>query len=115
MMLTLYGIPNCDTVKKAKRWFEKNTVEFKFHNFRDQGISGNKLATWSKTIGWENLLNRRSTTWRNLSEKDKTSINEKNAIKLMQKHPTLIKRPVLENSNNILVGFNESNYKKLLK
>ena len=112
-MLTLYGIKNCDTVKKARRWLEDHGIEYKFHDFRQDGLEKNLLSTWVNTLGWEAILNKRSTTWRTLPDKDKDIASDAQAIKLLLANPTLIKRPVTQGNNVLLVGFKEAEYKKL--
>ena len=113
-MITVYGITSCDTVKKARRWLDGQHIQYQFHDFRQQGLDKKCLQTWADQIGWEVLLNRRSTTWRNLTDTDRQNINEKNAIKLMLAYPTLIKRPVIAHKKGIIVGFNSNEYKILL-
>ena len=112
-MLTLYGIKNCDTVKKARRWLEDHGINYQFHDFRQDGLEQEQLQNWIKKLGWEALVNKRSTTWRNFSEKEKTISNEQQAIKLLLANPTLIKRPVVENKKIVLVGFKENEFKNL--
>lgn len=112
-MIVLYGIPNCDTMKKAKKWLEKHHVEYTFHDYKKSGISEKKLKQWAKAVGYEALVNRRGTTWRKLDEKTRDNLDEQSATRLMIQNPSLIKRPVLENGKNILVGFDENKYKKL--
>ena len=109
-MVTVYGIKNCDTVKKARHWLEQNNVEYQFHDFRKDGLSQVKVNNWIKHIEWETLLNRRGTTWRKLSNQDKESINKSSVVKLMIAQPTLIKRPVIEVNKEIIVGFSEEIY-----
>ena len=111
-MTTVYGIKNCDTVKKACKWLEKNNVDFQFHDFRKNGLTQAKVKQWSSQVDWGVLLNRRGTTWRKLTEDDKNSINKTRAIKLMTDQPTLIKRPIIEHNKNVLVGFSEDIYKQ---
>ena len=109
-MLTIYGIPNCDTCKKARKWLEANSVEHQFHDLRVDGLEKTMLDRWAGQVGWQKLLNTRSTTWRGLAESERQEINEKRALGLMLAHPTLIKRPVLESGNEILIGFSEEKY-----
>ena len=112
----LYGISNCDTVKKARKWLEQQNIIYVFHNFRKDGLSDKELQNWLNAINWEVLLNRRSTTWRALSEADKNNLTQASAIKLMLANPTLIKRPVLVSGRQVLVGFSPAEYKhQLLK
>ena len=111
MATTLFGIPNCDTIKKARRWLEANDVLYTFHDYKKAGVPEKELQRWIKTIGWEVLLNRRSTTWRKLDDTVKENINEASAIKVMIENPSSIKRPVLETNVELLVGFSEKTYK----
>ncbi len=109
-MYTLYGIKNCDTVKKARKWLESNDVNYQFHDFRVDGLTAEMIEQWFTTVGWEKLLNKRSTTWRQLDDAQKENINEQSAASLLLNNPTLIKRPVLDNEITILVGFSEESY-----
>ena len=111
-MTTLYGIKNCDTVKKARQWLDSHGVAYRFHDLRADDLDEASLHTWSKQLGWESLLNRRSTTWRQLADRDKENLSETSAIRLMLEQPTLIKRPVLDREGSYNVGFNEAEYKK---
>lgn len=113
-MITLYGIKNCDTVKTARVWLEQHHVSYRFHDLHVDGIDAARLRGWVKTLGWETLLNTRSTTWRQLPDADKHDLNATNAAKLMLAHPTLIKRPVLENGAEVMVGFSATNYSKIV-
>ncbi len=110
----MYGIPNCDTIKKARKWLEANGVDYEFHNYKKDGVPEKQLSRWVKDKGWEVLLNKRGTTWRKLDDKTKNSVNEKSAIKIMLGNPSIIKRPVLESGRKLLVGFNDTEYKKLV-
>lgn len=112
-MLILYGIKNCDTVKKARRWLEDHGIEYQFHDFRQDGIDKKQLTGWLENLGWEMIVNKRSTTWRNLSDEDKNISSNTQAIKLLLANPTLIKRPITQNTKVLLVGFKEAEYKKL--
>jgi len=114
-MLTIYGIPNCDTMKKARTWLESHDVPYEFHDYKKAGIDEARLSAWSKKAGWETLLNRAGTTFRKLPDSDKTSLTEKKAIALMQAQPSLIKRPVLElGRGKILVGFKPEIYSEAI-
>lgn len=113
-MTTLYGIKNCDTVKKARRWLEANGVAYTYHDLRADGLSSASLQSWIMSAGWETLLNRRGTTWRQLPESEREPLTAERAAQLMLAHPTLIKRPVLELDGTVQVGFKESNYETLL-
>lgn len=114
-MVTLYGIPNCDTVRKARKWLTAHQIEHHFHDVRKDGLESSTLTDWESKAGWETLLNRRGTTWRKLDDATKTSVNKDAAIQLMLKEPTLIKRPVLEHDNQITVGFSEINYNSIFE
>lgn len=114
--VAVYGIPNCDTTKKALNWFKENKVAFAFHDYKQEGISKAKLEAWCKKIGWETLFNKRSTTWRELSEAEqKKVIDQTTAIKIMLEHNSIIKRPVIEIGEKLIIGFNETEIIKHLK
>jgi arsenate reductase len=111
MPITIYGIKNCDTMKKARAWLEKHGVAYQFHDYKFAGIEKDKLEGWAKKAGWEVLLNRAGTTFKKLPDKDKEGISEAKAIKLMLTHPSMIKRPVLElPRGKLLVGFKPEEY-----
>ncbi|MCK5003218.1 MAG: ArsC family reductase [Gammaproteobacteria bacterium] len=112
MATTLFGIPNCDTMKKARRWLEANDVTYIFHDYKKAGVPEDELKLWIKTIGWEILLNRRGTTWRKLDDSVKENIDKVSAIQVMIENPSAIKRPVLEIDDQLLVGFSEDTYKE---
>ena len=110
---TVYGIKNCDTIKKARKWLDQHGIDYTFHDVRSDGLEESALRGWIKTVGWETLLNTRGTTWRKLPEQDRTDMNESKAVQLMLAQPAIIKRPVLKQGKAILVGFKEDDYKKL--
>jgi len=110
--VTVYGIPNCDTTRKARRWLEDHGVDYAFHDYKTAGIDRKRLLGWSAKVGWETLLNRSGTTFRGLSDADKTDIDGRKAISLMTAHPTLIKRPVIEAGDRLLVGFKPPQYEE---
>ena len=110
MGVTIYGIKNCDTMKKARAWLEKHGVEYAFHDYKTQGIERAKLEGWAKKVGWETLLNRAGTTFRKLDEADKADLTQSRAIDLMLAHPSMIKRPVLEVDGRLVVGFRPEAY-----
>lgn len=111
MTMTLYGIRNCDTMKKARAWLEARGVAYTFHDYKVAGIDAATLRTWATSVGWEKLLNRAGTTFRGLAEADKANLDETKAIALMVANPSLIKRPVLTGvSGAPLVGFSEAAY-----
>jgi arsenate reductase len=113
MPITIYGIKNCNTMRKARAWLDKHKVEYAFHDYKSAGIGRAKLETWAKKAGWETLLNRAGTTFRKLPDKDKEGLTEKKALALMLAQPSMIKRPVLElGGDKILVGFKPEVYAK---
>ncbi len=106
--ITVYGIPNCGTIKKVLEWYKNNNIPVEFHDYKKQGIKKEKLAYWCGEAGWEVLLNKKSTTWRSLSLEEQRKITTENeAIQLMMKYTSIIKRPVIEMNNKVIVGFNE--------
>jgi arsenate reductase len=111
MTVTIYGIKNCDTMKKARAWLEQAGVQYAFHDYKTAGIDKAHLERWSKDAGWETLLNRAGTTFRKLPDADKEGLTAAKAIKLMLAQPSMIKRPVLEAGKTLLVGFKPEDYK----
>ena len=111
----LYGIKACDTMKKARAWLDAQGVAYDFHDYKAEGAQKAALERWAKAVGWEVLLNRAGTTFRALPESDKADLNEKKAITLMLKQPSMIKRPVLEQGAKILVGFKPEIYAATFK
>lgn len=114
MTPVLYGIKNCDTVRKARRWLDEHGVEYRFHDFRIDGLDAKRLQAWTDELGWETLLNRRGTTWRKLPGERKEDVDSARAVELMQEQPALIKRPVLDLGPRRLVGFDPERYADLL-
>ena len=112
-MLTIYGIPNCDTCKKARRWLDAQGAEYRFHDVRADGIDRATIESWLAQVDLKTLLNTRSTTWRNLSDEQKADIDNDSALSLMLEHPTLIKRPVLVHAGGVEVGFRDERYRLL--
>ena len=113
--MIVYGIKNCNTVAKALNWLKENHLDFEFHDFKKLGISESKLKEWADQLGWEALINKRGTTWKNLDADTQNSIiSEDSAFKLMQEKTSLIKRPVIETDDNILLGFDEEKYNAML-
>ena len=111
MPITLYGIKNCDTMKKARAWLDNHGVDYAFHDYKTAGIEHAKLEGWAKKVGWEMLLNRAGTTFKKLPDQDKESVTEKRAVALMLAQPSMIKRPVLElGGGKLLVGFKPEIY-----
>jgi arsenate reductase len=108
----MYGIKNCDTMKKARAWLDGHGVDYGFHDYKTEGIGKDRLRQWSDEVGWETLLNRAGTTFKKLPDKDKAGLTEKKAIALMLAQPSMIKRPVLELvGGKLLVGFKPETYK----
>jgi hypothetical protein len=116
-MKTVYAIPNCNTVKKALDWLKANKVAYEFHDYKKLGITATQLTAWSKQIGWETLMNKKGATWRQLpKEVQETITTQKAAISLMMEKTSIIRRPLIEEEGKILVlGFDETEYKKALK
>lgn len=114
-MVTVYGIKNCDSVKKCRVWLERHRIAYTFHDFRGDGLSEETLQQWVQRVGWETLLNRRSTSWKALAESEREAIDEASAIRLMLATPTLIKRPVVIKGSEVLVGFNEVEFKRVFR
>jgi arsenate reductase len=109
-MITLYGIPNCDTVRKARRWLETQGVAYRFHDFRKDGLDEARLRAWVGELGWEALLNRSGTTWRSAPDALKSGVDAESAIAFMLQAPAAIKRPVLDIGEQRVVGFSEARY-----
>jgi arsenate reductase len=116
MTITIYGIKNCDTMKKARAWLDKQGVDHAFHDYKTAGIAREKLESWAKKAGWETLLNRSGTTFKKLPGKDKDGLTEKKALALMLAQPSMIKRPVLElPGGKLLVGFKPEQYSEAVR
>jgi arsenate reductase (glutaredoxin) len=113
-MVTIYGIKNCDTMKKARRWLEAHKIAHGFHDYKTTGIDKSTLEGWVKKVGWQVLLNRAGTTFRRLPDGDKEDITEEKAVALMLAQPSMIKRPVLDIKGRLTVGFKPDEYKRLL-
>lgn len=112
MTITIYGIKNCDTMKKARAWLDARGVVYHFHDYKRDGIDRARLAQWCSEVGWETLLNRAGTTFRKLPDAKKNNLNERAAIALMLAQSSIIKRPVLDNAGRLLVGFKPESYAK---
>ncbi|WP_422013120.1 ArsC family reductase [Reyranella sp.] len=113
-MTTIYGIKNCDTMKKARAWLDGKGVAYEFHDYKKAGIERDRLEGWARKVGWETLLNRAGTTFRKLSDAEKQGLTEIKAIELMIAQPSMIKRPVLEAGGKLLVGFKPEQYETLV-
>ena len=113
--MTVYGIPNCDTVKKALNWLNIHGLEYEFHNYKKHGITISKLQDWCKEKSWEAVLNKKGTTWKKLSPEEQQAINtQANAINFLVENTSAIKRPVIEKNGELLIGFDETNYELTL-
>lgn len=115
MTMILYGIPNCDTVKKARVWLDQAGVTYRFHNYKTDGVDAERLRGWVAQLGWEVLLNRAGTTFRKLPEADRADLDAGKAVALMVAHPSAIKRPVLEGDSVLLVGFKPDTWDAALR
>lgn len=115
-MIQVYGIPNCNTVKKALDWLKQNKLSYTFHDYKKEGVKKEKLQEWAACFGWENILNKKGTTWAALSEEEKLKIkSEKKAIKYLLENNSAIRRPVIEVEGKYLIRFDEEEYEKVLK
>lgn len=112
--ITLYGIPNCDTVKKARQWLETHQLPYRFHDFRKDGLTLAQAQQWIDALGWETVLNRKGTTWRKLPDEVRNSVTPTNLAALLVEQPSLIKRPVLETGRHTHCGFKPEDYAALL-
>lgn len=113
-MITLYGIPGCDTVKKARAWLDARGIGYAFHDYKKEGTDPATLRTWVAARGWETVLNRRGTTFRKLPDGDKADLDGAKAVALMEAHPSAIKRPVVELEGGLLVGFDAAEWEQAL-
>jgi Spx/MgsR family transcriptional regulator len=113
--VTLYGIKNCDTMKKARAWLDAEGVAYAFHDYKVEGIDRARLEGWAREVGWETLLNRAGTTFRKLPDADKDGLDERKALALMLDQPSMIKRPVLDLGGRILVGFKPELYEEAVR
>ena len=114
MPITIYGIKNCDTMKKARAWLDGRNVEYAFHDYKTAGIERAKLEAWAKKTGWEVLLNKAGTTFRKLPETEREGVTSDRALGLMVEQPSMIKRPVLDIDGKLLVGFKPEQYEQAL-
>ena len=113
-MITVYGISNCDTIKKARKWLEQHQIEYRFHDYRKDGLTAEQLRLWVSVLGYSSLLNRRGTTWRQLPEETKENVDASSAVALMLKNPAMIKRPLLDKEGTFHLGFDPDTYTALL-
>ena len=112
MTITLYGIPNCDTVKKARQWLETRGMVYEFHDYKKAGADAAKLAAWCDAAGWETVLNRAGTTFKKLPDADRADLTQAKAVALMLEQSSMIKRPVVEYDGGLLIGFKPELYEK---
>lgn len=112
-MITLYGIKNCDTVKKARKWLEAESVEYRFHDFRSDGLDRETVQQWLSELGWQGLINKRSTSWKALGAEARDSMSDDEAVGAILDQPTLIKRPLLDTGKQRICGFSADEYRKL--
>lgn len=115
MSITIYGIKNCDTMKKARSWLDEKGVSYRFHDYKAEGIDEARLGVWCDKLSWEKILNRAGTTFRALPGSDKANLTKAKAIALMQKQPSMIKRPILDTGKKLTAGFKPEEYAALLK
>ena|SRR5579871_6751648 len=111
--ITIFGLTTCETTRSARKWLAGRGVEAKFHDLREDGLSKAQVEAWVSQLGWEKVLNKASTTWRELPEREKKDIDAKKAVSLLLQHPTLVKRPVLERGEEVTVGFKADHYGEL--
>jgi len=114
-MIKIFGIKNCDTMKKAFDWLTTNGVDYEFTDYKKAGVAEAHLADWNQRAGWEKLLNKRGLMWKKLTDEERTDVDEAKALKLMVQYPSMIKRPVLDTGSQLLVGFTPENYAEQLK
>ncbi len=114
-MITLYGISNCDTVRKARRWLEQRHIDYRFHDFREDGLSAEQVRDWLEQLGWETLVNRRSTGWKALDPSRREAMDNVSALPAILETPTLIKRPLLDTGHELHVGFGPAQYQSIFE
>lgn len=112
-MITLYGIKNCDTVKKARVWLDQHGIEYRFHDFREDGLTRSQVRDWLAELGWEAVVNKRSTSWKALSPQQRETMTEASALEAILAQPTLVKRPLLDTGHERHTGFSSSSYQTL--
>lgn len=112
-MITLYGIKNCDTVKEARKWLDNRGVDYTFHDFRADGLSAESVEQWLEVLGWETLINKRSTSWKQLDSQARDSMNTETAKAAIMAQATLIKRPLLDTGQSLFTGFSDASYEKI--
>ena len=115
MTVIIYGIKNCDTMKKAFAWFGAKAIDYDFHDYKKSGVPVDRMKDWARRVGWESLLNTRGTTYRRIPEGERENLNEARALKLLEKYPSAIKRPVVEAGSKLLVGFDGEEFARSIK
>lgn len=115
MTITMYGIPNCDTIKKAKKWLQEADINFDFHDYRKHGVDNNLVEAFCQQLGWEQVLNKRGTTYRQLTQEQKESIDQQSVVPLLVEHPAMIKRPILRVDGQLHIGFKALQYSDIFK
>ena len=113
MTTKIYGIKNCDTMKKAFKWLDNQGINYEFQDYKKEAPSEAQASQWVKELGWENVINKRGTTWRKLEEQTKESMNNTSAVEVMLENPSIIKRPLIEHNGTTLLGFKEADYQAL--
>lgn len=111
--VTIHGLKTCDTTRAARKWLDEHAVKYSFHDVREDGLSKLQLEGWVRQLGWDKVLNKASTTWRELPEKEKVAVDERKAVALLLAHPTLVKRPVLDIGGKLTLGFRPAVYQQL--
>jgi len=114
-MLTLYGLKSCDSCRAARRWLDDASVAYRYHDVRDNGLDVSHVRSWLDETGWEQLVNKRSLTWRKIPEADRNDLDEQRAVKLLVEYPTLVKRPVLTGNGVFVVGFDAAAYARAFR
>ena len=112
-MTTIYGIKNCDTMKKAFRWLDEHNIEYTFHDYRQDGLDRERLASWIEQLGWEAVVNKRGTTWRKLTPEAQAAMNDQTALEVLLEQPAMIKRPLLDHAQSLTLGFKEDSYSNI--
>lgn len=114
-MTTIYGIKNCDTMKKALRWLDENQVDYRFHDYRKDGLERELLTAWIEQLGWESVVNKRGTTWRKLAPETQAAMNNETAIEVLLEQPAMIKRPLLDHQQSLTLGFKPEQYQAIFQ
>lgn len=112
-MNVLYGIKNCDTVKKARKWLESEGIDYRFHDFREDGVNKKQVESWVKELGWETVVNKRSTSWKALDEQVRNTMDATSAVAAIMAQPTLVKRPLLDTGSARHIGFSAADYAQI--